>query len=85
LHGLVIEPARSRRLGCESKRTRLRRRWLLKAKVDRTQLHNGTSVSKQLHWHDVRATGLTWLAVERRSTTEIRDVTGHTQTSMTDR
>jgi hypothetical protein len=53
--------------------------------VDRTQLHNGTSVSKQLHWHDVRATGLTWLAVERRSTTEIRDVTGHTQTSMTDR
>jgi len=61
------------------------RRWLMKAGVDRTQLHNGTSVSKQLRWHDTRATGLTWLAVEGRSATEIRDIAGHTQTSMTDR
>jgi hypothetical protein len=33
----------------------------------------------------MRATGLTWLAVEGRSATEIRDIAGHTQTSMTDR
>jgi len=61
------------------------RRWLKRAGVDRVQLHEGTSVSKQLRWHDMRATGLTWLAVEGRPPTEIRDVAGHAQTSMTDR
>jgi hypothetical protein len=33
----------------------------------------------------MRATGLTWLAVEGRAPQEIRDIAGHTQTSMTDR
>jgi integrase len=61
------------------------RRWLMRAKVDRTQLHNGSTVSKTLRWHDMRATGLTWLAVEGGSPTTIRDIAGHTQTSMTDR
>jgi integrase len=61
------------------------RRWLKRAGVKRAQLHTGSSVSKQLRWHDMRATGLTWLAVEGRSPTEIRDIAGHTQTSMTDR
>jgi len=61
------------------------RRWLKKAGVDRIQLHEGTTVSKVLRWHDTRSTGLTWYAVEGRSSTEIRDIAGHTQTSMTDR
>ena len=61
------------------------RRWLKHAGVDRVQLHEGTTVSKQLRWHDMRATGLTWLAVEGMSPTTIRDIAGHTQTSMTDR
>jgi Phage integrase family len=61
------------------------RRWLKRADVDRPQLHVTTSVSKQIRWHDLRASGLTWLAVEGRSPTEIRDIAGHTQTSMTDR
>jgi integrase len=61
------------------------RRWLKRAKVERAQLHAETSVSKALRWHDLRATGATWLAVEGRGPTEIRDVLGHTQTSMTDR
>jgi integrase len=61
------------------------RRWLKRANVERAQLHTGTSVSKQLRWHDLRATGATWLAVEGKGPTEIRDVLGHTQTSMTDR
>jgi len=61
------------------------REQLLRAGVDRLQLHKGTSVSKVLRWHDLRATGLTWLAVEGASPTEIRDIAGHTQTSMTDR
>jgi len=61
------------------------RRWLWNADVRRVQLHEGSTVSKQLRWHDLRATGLTWLAVEGVSATEIRDVAGHTATSMTDR
>jgi integrase len=61
------------------------RRWLDRAGVKREQLHFGSTVSKKLRWHDLRATGLTWLAVEGRNATEIRDVAGHTQTSMTDR
>ncbi len=61
------------------------RRWLKKAGVDRPQLHESSTVSKQLRWHDLRATGATWLAVEGKGPTEIRDIAGHTQTSMTDR
>ena len=38
-----------------------------------------------VRWHDLRATCGTWLAVAGRSSTEIRDVLGHTQVSMTDR
>jgi integrase len=61
------------------------RRWLKRAGVDREGLHKGTSVSKPLRWHDLRATGATWMAVEGKSPAEIRDILGHTQTSMTDR
>ena len=61
------------------------RYWLLKAGVTRAQLHKTTTVSKQTRWHDLRATGLTWYAVEGEPATEIRDIAGHTQTSMTDR
>lgn len=61
------------------------RTWLRHAGVKRAALHVTTSVSKQIRWHDLRATGLTWLAVEGASPTAIRDIAGHTQTSMTDR
>ncbi len=42
---------------------RMLRKWLKAAGVDRPELHNGTATSKQLRWHDLRATGATWLAV----------------------
>jgi hypothetical protein len=61
------------------------RRWLKRAKVDRAQLHTGTSLSKELRWHGLRATGATWLAMDGKGPTEIRDVLGHMQTSMTGR
>ena len=60
------------------------RRWLKRAGIDRAGLHTPTTVSRPLRWHDLRATGATWLAVEGRAPTEIRDVLGHTQTAMTD-
>lgn len=61
------------------------RRWLKRAGVTRAELHATTATSKQIRWHDLRATGLTWMAVAGKSAVEIRDVAGHTQTSMTDR
>jgi integrase len=61
------------------------RRWLWIANVRREALHTKTKVSKPMRWHDLRASGLTWYAVEGRSSTEIRDIAGHTMTSMTDR
>jgi integrase len=47
------------------------RRWLNRAGIDRDGLHRRTSVSRPLRWHDLRATGLTWFAVEGRSPAEI--------------
>jgi integrase len=61
------------------------RRWLVIAGVDREQLHQSTSTNKPMRWHDLRATTFTWMAVRGDSATAIRDVAGHTQTSMTDR
>ncbi len=61
------------------------RRYLMKARVDRPALHKGSSVNKPMRWHDLRASGGTWLAVEGANPTTIRDMLGHTQTSMTDR
>lgn len=37
------------------------RRWLLKAGVDRQELHATTASTKAVTWHDLRATG--WMAV----------------------
>lgn len=70
-----------------SERTMARglRRWLKRAGVTRAALHDSTSVSRSMRWHDLKATGGTWMAVEGASPTLIRDVLGHTQTSMTDR
>jgi len=61
------------------------RTWLRKAGVDRTALLTTTSVSLSIRWHDLRATCGTWMAVAGCAAHEIRDVLGHTQTSMTDR
>jgi hypothetical protein len=61
------------------------RRCRKRARVERAPLHSGTRVAKPLRGHDLRATDATWLSVEGKGPTEIRDVRGHTQTSVTDR
>ena len=53
--------------------------------VIRAALFASTPVNMPIRWHDLRATCGTWLAVAGRSSTDIRDVLGHTQVSMTDR
>lgn len=78
--GLVCRGIASQRAMARGLRT-----WLRKAGVTRAALFESTSINLNLRWHDLRATAGTWLAVEGRSAVEIRDVLGHTQTSMTDR
>jgi hypothetical protein len=78
--GLVCRGIASQRAMARGLRT-----WLRKAGVTRPSLFKATSVSLPLRWHDLRATCGTWLAVAGRPATEIRDVLGHTQVSMTDR
>jgi len=78
--GLVCQGIYSQRAMARGLRT-----WLKKAGVDRTELHARTSVSLPIRWHDLRATCGTWMAVDGRSATEIRDTLGHTQVNMTDK
>jgi integrase len=59
--------------------------YLKRAGVTRQALFKTTKVSKNVRWHDLRATGLTWYAVAGRPSTEIRDIAGHSNTSQTDR
>jgi hypothetical protein len=53
------------------------RRWLKRAGVDRDELHNGTPTRKPLTWHDLRATGLTWMAVRGDDPLKVKQRAGH--------
>lgn len=60
------------------------RRWLKVAKVDRAALHEGTPTQKPLTWHDLRATGLTWMAVRGDDPLKIKQRAGHSTFSTTE-
>jgi len=60
------------------------RRWLTKAGVNRSALHTGTPTQKPLTWHDLRATGLTWLAVRGDDPLKIKQRAGHSTFSTTE-
>jgi hypothetical protein len=53
------------------------RRFLLKAGVDRPELHKGSPTRKPMTWHDLRATGLTWMAVRGDDPLKIKQRAGH--------
>ena len=54
------------------------RRWLAKAGITRAELHDTTRTTKKLSWHDLRATGLTWMAVRGDEPLKIMQRAGHT-------
>jgi integrase len=76
--GLVIKLGRERAMA-----ERLRR-FLKKAGVDRPELHESTSTRKALTWHDLRATGLTWMAVRGDDPLKIKQRAGHSTFSTTE-
>jgi integrase len=63
---------------------RLLREWLEAAGVDRPELHKGTPTRKPLTWHDLRATGATWMAVRGDDPLKIKQRCGHASFSTTE-
>jgi integrase len=53
------------------------RRWLKRAGVDRHELHHTTPTSRPIRFHDLRATGVTWLAIRNDPPLEIQRRAGH--------
>ena len=53
------------------------KRWLKKAGVTRKELFADTATTKSLTWHDLRATGLTWMAVRGDDPLKIMQRAGH--------
>jgi integrase len=53
------------------------RRWLAKAGITRPELFRSSRTSKPLTWHDLRATGLTWMAVRGDDPLKIQQRAGH--------
>jgi integrase len=60
------------------------RRWLWKANVRRPALHEGTPTSKNITWHDLRATGATWMAVRGDDPLKIKQRCGHASFATTE-
>ncbi len=53
------------------------RRWLWNAKVRRSELHDSTASSRTIVFHDLRATGATWMAVRGDDAMKIMQRCGH--------
>jgi len=76
--GLVIQLMRERSMA-----ERLRK-WLLRAGVTRPELHEGSPTRKPMTWHDLRATGITWMAVRGDDPLKIKQRAGHSTFSTTE-
>jgi integrase len=64
--------------------SRALRRALQRAGVTRPELHEGSPTRKPLTWHDLRATGLTWMAIRGDDPLKIRQRAGHAAFSTTE-
>lgn len=54
------------------------RRCLRRAGVNRAELHESTPTRKAMTWHDLRSTGITWMAVRGDEPLKIQQRAGHT-------
>ena len=61
------------------------RRWLKKAGVDRHELHYRTPTTRPIRFHDLRATGITWMAIRGDDPLKIQHRAGHTDFETTQR
>jgi integrase len=65
------------RMPSERALARALRRWLMRADVKRTELHEDAPTRKSIIFHDLRATGLTWMAVRGDDPLKIQRRAGH--------
>ena len=61
------------------------RRWLAKAGVTRPELFTDTPTSRSIRFHDLRATGITWMAIRGDDPLKIMQRAGHTDFATTQR
>jgi integrase len=61
------------------------RRWLAKAGIDRHELHHRTPTTRPIRFHDLRATGITWMAIRGDDPLKIQHRAGHTDFETTQR
>jgi integrase len=59
------------------------RLWLMRAKVERAELHKSTPTRKAITVYDLRATGITWLAIRGDEPLRIMQRAGHASFSTT--
>ena len=60
------------------------RTYLKTAGVTRPELHDGTATRAPITWHDLRATGATWMAVRGDDPLKIKQRCGHTTFATTE-
>ena len=77
--GLVIE------LPSETNMSTMMRRFLKRAGLTRAALFTREATRRPIRFHDLRATGLTWLAVQGSKPLEIQELAGHSDFSTTKR
>jgi hypothetical protein len=61
------------------------RRYLKRAGVDRHELHHRTPPTRPIRFHDLRATGISWMAVRGDEPMKIQERAGHTDFETTQR
>jgi integrase len=61
------------------------RRWLKRADVTRRELHETTPTSRPIRFHDLRSTGITWMAVRGDDALKIQRRAGHRELETTER
>ena len=59
------------------------KRWLWKADLRRAELHTSDGTRQALRFHDLRATGITWMAVRGDAPQQIMHRAGHTDFATT--
>ncbi len=70
-------------LSSERTMARALRRWLRRSGVLRDELFEASPTRKPITWHDMRASGITWLAITGLDATKIQRRAGHTTAETT--
>jgi integrase len=83
--GRVFAPVRGQQVPNEEDLADGLRKWLLRAGVDRADLHVGTKdkTRRRMRFHDTRATGITWRAVRGDDALKIMRAAGHKDVNTT--